>query len=274
MRFRAPASNWPPSGFAIFSRDVPTKPIVGAVIGLGRVDELTDRRYLVLDTVDGRVHYVEINSFPKAHHAEQGMIVRINGRVAKGRSASSPQLIILSHRELDRLANYNGPTWLDRLRGDPDKVPMRRTGFGAVVEQALADRENWLRREGLVKSRDDRPNTIQPGLLRRLQNRELAKLHRMLATELKQPIDGNSDKQRLSVDIRLAERTGSLTGLYERSIDLPSRKIAVIRNANGLTLAPWNSNLESFRGREVIGRLSATHATWQLARTRKLERSR
>jgi len=49
-----------PSLYAIHDRKQPAPPIVGRVIARGMADEIGDRRYLIIDGIDGRSHYVDI----------------------------------------------------------------------------------------------------------------------------------------------------------------------------------------------------------------------
>lgn len=50
-----------PSVYAVYDpTDVSTQPLVGKVVAQGLSDELRDRRYLIVDGVDGRVHYVDV----------------------------------------------------------------------------------------------------------------------------------------------------------------------------------------------------------------------
>src|SRR5262249_36774598 len=46
-------------GMALFEKVPRTVPLVGKVVGIGLVDEITDRTWIIIDAVDGRAHYVE-----------------------------------------------------------------------------------------------------------------------------------------------------------------------------------------------------------------------
>ncbi|MBP1296417.1 type IV secretory pathway VirD2 relaxase [Bradyrhizobium elkanii] len=48
--------------YAIFDPEGGGSPLVGRVVGEGFADELTERRYVVIDGVDGRTHYAEIGA--------------------------------------------------------------------------------------------------------------------------------------------------------------------------------------------------------------------
>ncbi len=49
-----------PSLYAIHDRKADAAPIIGRVVARGMADEIGDRRYLVIDGIDGRSHYVDI----------------------------------------------------------------------------------------------------------------------------------------------------------------------------------------------------------------------
>ena len=49
-----------PQFYTIHDRNQDTAPVIGRVVARGLTDEMADRRYLVLDGIDGRSHYVDI----------------------------------------------------------------------------------------------------------------------------------------------------------------------------------------------------------------------
>ncbi len=51
--------------------------LIGRVLGRGLADELSDRHYLVVDAVDGRVHYIEIGSADATEPIPEGSIVAV-----------------------------------------------------------------------------------------------------------------------------------------------------------------------------------------------------
>ncbi len=73
------------------------KPVVGKVIHRGAADDHHDRRYLVIDGIDGRTHYVEIGS--NAERTPIGSIVRVEPGRAKLKKAD---------RIIDGIARANG----------------------------------------------------------------------------------------------------------------------------------------------------------------------
>lgn len=49
-----------PEHYTIHAPDRDTAPVVGGVVASGVADEMADRRYLVIDGIDGRSHYIDI----------------------------------------------------------------------------------------------------------------------------------------------------------------------------------------------------------------------
>lgn len=67
-----------PAGYAIYDpHDPAARPIVGRVIAQGFADEIEDRRYLILDGLDGHPHYVETGRADPASPILDNMILRI-----------------------------------------------------------------------------------------------------------------------------------------------------------------------------------------------------
>jgi type IV secretory pathway VirD2 relaxase len=63
----------------------PEQSIVGRVLHRGLADEHQDRHYLIIDGVDGRVHYVGIGRSDATEATPEGAIVRVSGRDAGAR---------------------------------------------------------------------------------------------------------------------------------------------------------------------------------------------
>lgn len=56
------------------------QPVVGRIIARGLADEINDRRYLVVDGVDGKSHYVDIGKGEATQPTPEGCIVRVTPR--------------------------------------------------------------------------------------------------------------------------------------------------------------------------------------------------
>lgn len=58
-------------------RDKVTSPIVGRVLGKGLVEELGDEKYLIVDGIDGRAHYLEIADPNQLDEVRRGGIIEV-----------------------------------------------------------------------------------------------------------------------------------------------------------------------------------------------------
>ena len=56
-------------------------PLIGRVVSRGLADELSDRHYLVLDALDGRVHHLEIGQADATEPTPEGSIVAVTPRL-------------------------------------------------------------------------------------------------------------------------------------------------------------------------------------------------
>ncbi len=57
------------AAMALFERGPRKAPLIGKVVGVGMVDEITDRTWVVVDAVDGRVHYAELGRLKPSRNA-------------------------------------------------------------------------------------------------------------------------------------------------------------------------------------------------------------
>src|SRR4029078_7765441 len=62
---------------ALFDRGPRKAPLIGKVVGVGMVDEITDRTWVVVDAVDGRVHYAELGRLRAGDVTARGMLVAL-----------------------------------------------------------------------------------------------------------------------------------------------------------------------------------------------------
>jgi type IV secretory pathway VirD2 relaxase len=242
---------------AVFERGRRDTPAIGKVVAVGLVDEITDRQYVVVDGVDGRVHYAELGRLKPEDAPRRGMIVSLVGDRLQGKPSSIPRLTMLSPVELERLATYDGPTWLDRALVAKDRIATKPIGFGSELDQALADRLRWLINQQLAEIKPSGEIVPKPQMTPVLRQREQARLAETLSRQLNSAY--------------LPHEPGSLvSGVYERSILTPSGRLAVIRREDTFTLAPWKPALEPMRGRDVMGRAGQHRVTWTLDRGRAL----
>jgi hypothetical protein len=185
------------------------------------------------------------------------MLVALGGDSLGVKPSKYAKLKVLSPVELDRHATYDGPTWLDQAiiaKWRPD-APAR--GFAAEVDRALATRGRWLAARQLAEAAPAGDIVPKPDMMRRLRRSETERL-----------VDDLS--RRFNASYVPAEPGRQIAGVYERSITTPTGKLAVIRQQDTFTLAPWRPGLEPFKGRAVTGMIGPTRVTWTLDRGRAL----
>jgi len=215
------------AAMALFERGPRKVPLIGKVVGVGLVDEITDRTWVVVDAVDGRVHYADLGRLKSADVPAREMLVALAGdETLRGKPTSVPRLEVLSAVEMGRLTTYEGPTWLDEAIIGKFQVQKETPGFAAELRQALADRARWLAERGLAELSASNELSPKPHMMRTLRQRETARLADTLSRQLSA--------------IHMPHEPGSrVSGVYERSITTPTGKLAVIRREDTFTLAPW-----------------------------------
>jgi type IV secretory pathway VirD2 relaxase len=242
---------------AVFERGRRTAPVIGKVVAVGLVDEITDRQYVIVDGADGRVHFAELGRLRPDEAPARGMIVSLVSDRLEGKPRSTPRLTVLSPVELERLPRYDGPTWLDRAVTAKERIATGPIGFGAELSQALDERRRWLNDRQLAQLKPSGELVPKPQMLAALQQRERAHLADTLSRQMNAAYMPNDPGSRVS-------------GVYERSIPTPTGKVAVIRREDTFKLAPWNAALEPMRGQMVIGVVGPQRVTWALDRGRGL----
>jgi type IV secretory pathway VirD2 relaxase len=242
---------------AVFERGRRAAPVIGKVIAVGLVDEITDRQYVIVDGADGRVHYAELGRLRPDQTPARGMIVSLVSDRLEGKPRSTPRLTVLSPVQLERLPTYDGPTWLDRAVVSKERISGGPIGFGGELSHALDERHRWLSDRKLADFKPSGELVPRPQMMTVLQQRERAHLAETLSRQLNATYMPNEPATRVS-------------GTYECSISTPSGKLAVIRREDTFKLAPWNAALEPMRGQMVIGAVGPQRVTWTLDRGRGL----
>jgi type IV secretory pathway VirD2 relaxase len=245
------------ASLALFERGPRKAPLIGKVVGVGLVDEITDRTWLVVDAVDGRVHYAELGRLQPGEVPARGMLVALGGDGLQVKPSVHPRVQVLSPVELERHATYDGPTWLDQAILSKWRPDGSARGFAAEVDGAIAARGRWLVARQLAEATPAGDIAPKPGMMRRLRQAETERLAGDLS-------------RRLSACYVPAEPGRQIVGVYDRSIATPTGKLAVIRQQDTFTLAPWRPALEPFKGRAVMGLVGPTRVTWSLDRGRTL----
>lgn len=122
--------------YTIFDPERGVHRLVGRVVGEGFADELTERRYVVIDGMDGRTHYAELGALGANEEPPvRNSILELRPRVAEPRAID---------RTIEEIANRYGGMYSDRLHQEFD--PQASGEFvGAHVR-----RLEGMRREGVV----------------------------------------------------------------------------------------------------------------------------
>lgn len=245
------------AAMALFERGPRKAPLVGKVVGVGMVDEITDRTWVIIDAVDGRVHYAELGRLKPEAVPVRGNIVALAGDRLNEKPSSVPRLHLLSAADLDRQTTYDGPTWLDQAIVSKWQPEIRTSGFTVEVDKALKARTDWLVSRQLLETSQTGESVPRADMMKTLRQAET----RRLAADV---------SRRLNATFIPAARGAQITGTYDHAIPTPTGKIAVIRREDTFTLASWRPALEPFRGRAVAGLVGPNRVTWALARGRGL----
>jgi hypothetical protein len=223
--------------FALFGGAAKSTPVIGKLVEVGIADEMTDRKYLVVDGIDGRIHYAETGKLSGHDIPEPGMIVALSGGAARGR-LREPRVEVVSYWPIETLTTAEAPTWLDRTILAEARPVIRATGFGAEVSKALVAREDWLIAKGHAIAEQPGTITPKPDLLQALHQRSLALAWQRLEQQLDVP--------------HLPAFVGMhITGRHIGTVDLPLQRLAVIKEARSFTLVPWRPELLQMRGRDI-----------------------
>jgi type IV secretory pathway VirD2 relaxase len=130
-----------PSNYSIFDPERGDQRLIGRVVGEGFADELSERRYVVLDGIDGRTHYAEIGSLASNEEPPiRGSIVELIPGRAEPRA--------IDRAIAEAAARQNG-IYSDRLHRQFDPQ-----ASGAFVA-SLVRRLKALRREGMIERLPD-----------------------------------------------------------------------------------------------------------------------
>jgi type IV secretory pathway VirD2 relaxase len=249
----------PGGSFAMFDTAKPNNRIVGRVASLGLTDEINDRHYVIVDGVDGKVHYADVGHVRPEFVPDKGMIVAIENSARDGGDKQRTRLRILSYLNLEKLAGAEGATWLDKELIGKSPERLVQTGFGSEVGASIVRRRQWLTSQGLGTMNPSEGFQPRPKMLEQLRQRDLRQAGQILAKEL-----GLSNAQ-----VMESER---IDGTFTRSVNLASGKYALIQKSKEFTLVPWRPEMEQFRGKTLTGTAGSQgiNYDWNAGRSRGL----
>ena len=245
------------SELALFEKAPRKVPLIGKVVGTGMVDEITDRTWVVLDAIDGRVHYAELGRLQPEAVPKRGSLAALAGDRLEEKPSAVPRLDVLSPVDVAQLAAYAGPTWLDEAIVRNWRPEAGRAGFAKQLDAAIVARGHWLTERQFAENGDTGKIVPTIDMMASLRALETGRLVDDLSRELKSVYVPRNQGTRVS-------------GIYDRAIVTPTGKLAVIRNADTFTLAPWKPALEPMRGQAVAGVIKANQVTWTRDRGRTL----
>jgi hypothetical protein len=216
----------------------PRRAITGRVYGTGAVDELSDRRYLLVEGLDAKSYFVPMGEADGTDPSLRiGSLVRLNppgDSAVRGLPVSVERLSLI---DLDAQTTAAGLTWLDRQLADPSLADaVNPSSLRRSVSDALQARARHLQSLGLT---DDMEGTLRPrpGFLNALYERELSDAARRL-------------QGRYGEMVRLDEATtfkGSVAAIEE----LPSGAHAVVESRSRFALVPVRAGQTLKLGRSL-----------------------
>jgi type IV secretory pathway VirD2 relaxase len=246
----------PAGSFAIFDPKKPRARIVGRVAGIGLIDEINDRHYLVIDGIDGNVHYADAGHVPPELVPEKSMIVSLEAQAGSDGPSPRLRLRILSYLSLEKLLEAEGATWLDKELLSRRSETLIEQGFGTEVRSALARRREWLLAQGLAQLTTDEVFRPTLDMLSQLRQRDLrqagAALSKQLGLSYVEPREGEQ-----------------ISGTVGRTIRLTSGRFTVIKTAREFTLVPWQECLARLREGHLLGDWTREGLQWSRARARQ-----
>jgi type IV secretory pathway VirD2 relaxase len=251
---RAHGIDRPAGDFAIFSGARKSEPVIGRVVEAGIADEMTDRTYLVVDGIDGRIHYADTGKLASHDIPEPGMIVALSGGGGKAKLRNA-QIEVVSYWPVERLATAEAATWLDQAIVAERKPVIHEKGFGAEVSKALVAREEWLIVNRHASAEQPGTITPKPDMLRDLNHRGTTVATEKLSAQLGMPPESPLEGMRMS-------------GKHVGAVDLPMQRLAVIKGPHAFTLVPWRPELLKMRDKDIEVSVRDRTITMTLARGR------
>ncbi len=227
----------PAGDFAIFTGGKEATPVIGRVVEVGIADEMTDRKFIVVDAADGRLHYAEFGKVSALDPPDPGMIVALTSAGGKS-SRRTARVETLSLWGVDRLPEAEALTWLDTAITENKLPAMAERNFSAELSAAFRARADWLIAQEYAYRDPAGRVTPKANMQGKLNERGWAAVGRRLEVELDQVYRPVTEGTRI-------------TGRHTRDVVQPTGRLAVIQDRTSFTLIPWRPELEQMHGKEI-----------------------
>jgi type IV secretory pathway VirD2 relaxase len=173
----------------------------------------------------------------------------------EARRRRGARLRVLSWLPLEKLAERQAATWLDRSDATAiaDIAEATGSGFAEDVRKAQERRRRWLLAQGIVLNVDH----VSQGQLARMRQSELNDAAKAIARRTgKAPVSAGEGSR--------------IEGIFTRTVDLGSGRYAVVERSKEFSLVPWRPTLERRRGASVAGIVRGGNISWSAGRKRGL----
>jgi len=179
----------------------------------------------------------------------------IERAAALGRQRDDVSVTVRSAWPIERQVRAIGATWLDQQLLS-ERRSFSQVGFGAAVQAALQQRQQFLVEQELAEWRGGRFVPARDFLMT-LRTRELKSAINTIGVEsglVHRPV---VEGQRVS-------------GTYRRSVSLASGRFALLDDSVGFSLVPWRPVIERRLGQSVSGIVRGGDVSWDFSRQRGL----
>ena len=158
----------------------------------------------------------------------------------------------LSTQTIAQMEKARGATWLDKKMSETTAD----TFSGTKMQTSILRRQAILKQMGFNFTKEGR---LPKEALEKLQDMDLRDAARNLSKVYSKPYLALGSAR-------------SVEGVYQKAIDRPSGKFAVIERSKDFTLVPWRPVMERNLGKSLSGRISAGGISWNVSKQRGLSR--
>lgn len=226
--------------FNIFKADDRSARITGKVVGMGLSNEMTTAQFVVVDGIDGKLHYADVGQLNRNDPPREDFLVTLRGRhdATALSHRNHARLIVESHAPLEQLPKAVGATWLDRQLLARQPMTLSDHGLSTEMKTALRQRQSWLVENGYMSERGGQL-VARRRLLETLTRKDVALAGKRLGNELERTFRDGSE-----FDLKSAKTSGS--------VRLAPGRFAVVQKGKEFTLVPWRQAMR-FRKRTLPG---------------------